>query len=48
MEQVGGTEVIDDAVDEVMEAVMVKGGSVAIVDDGALSVHQQIALTLRY
>jgi hypothetical protein len=48
VEQVGGTDVMDDAVDEVMEAVMAKGGSVAIVDDGALSIHQQIALTLRY
>lgn len=48
VEQPGGTEVIDDAVDEVIEAVLAKGGEVAIVDDGALAVHQRIALTLRY
>lgn len=40
--------VMDDAVDEIIEAVLAKGGNVAIVDDGLLSVHQQIALTLRY
>jgi len=48
VEQVGGTEVMDDAVDEVIEAVLAKGGNVAIVDDGTLSLHQRIALTLRY
>lgn len=48
VEQPGGTEVMDDAVDEVIEAVLAKGGNVAIVEDGALSLHQQIALTLRY
>ncbi len=48
VEQSGGTEVMDDAVDEVIEAVLAKGGEVAIVDDGSLSVHQRIALILRY
>jgi len=48
VEQPGGTEVMDDAVDEVIEAVLAKGGEVAIVNDGALSIHQRIALTLRY
>lgn len=48
VEEAGGTEVIDDAVDEVIEAVLAKGGEVAIVDDGSLSIHQRIALTLRY
>lgn len=48
VEQVGGTEVIDDAVDEIIEAVLAKGGNVAIVDDGTLSIHQRIALILRY
>lgn len=48
VEQVGGVEVMDDAVDEIIEAVLAKGGSVAIVEDGALSVHQHIALILRY
>lgn len=44
----GGTEIMDDAVDEIIEAVLAKGGEVAIVDDGSLSEHQQIALILRY
>ncbi|SKB11982.1 conserved hypothetical protein [Planktothrix sp. PCC 11201] len=48
VEASGGTEVMDDAVDEIIEAVLAKGGEVAIVDDGALSAHQGIALTLRY
>lgn len=48
VEESGGTEVMDDAVDEVIEAVLAKGGNVAIVDDGTLSVHQQIVLVLRY
>ena len=40
--------VIDDAVDEVIEEVMAKGGSVVFVDNGALEQHQRIALILRY
>jgi len=44
----GGVEVMDDAVDEIIEAVLAKGGEVTIVDDGSLSEHQQIALILRY
>ena len=48
VDSVGGTQVMDDAVDEAIEAVLAKGGKVAIVDDGALSQHQQIALILRY
>jgi hypothetical protein len=47
-EQVGGTEVMDDAVDEIIEAVLAKGGTVAMVDDGSLSDEQHIALILRY
>jgi len=48
VEEAGGTEVMDDAVDEVIESVLAMGGDVAIVDDEALSNHQRIALTLRY
>ncbi|MFQ4141047.1 hypothetical protein [Chlorogloeopsis sp. ULAP02] len=44
----GGTEVMDDAVDEIIEVVLAKGGKVAIVNDEALSAHQHIALILRY
>ncbi|GAB4369790.1 MAG: hypothetical protein Kow00121_10010 [Elainellaceae cyanobacterium] len=46
--EAGGTEVMDDAVDEVIELVLAKGGEVILVDDGALSLHQRIALILRY
>jgi hypothetical protein len=45
---VGGTDIMDDAVDEIIEAVLAKGGRVALVDDSLLAVHQRIALILRY
>jgi Bacterial archaeo-eukaryotic release factor family 3 len=48
VEQAGGTEVMDDAVDEIIEAILAKGGSVSLVEDGSLSADQQIALILRY
>ena len=38
----------DDVVDEVMEAVMTRGGRVAIVADGSLDDRDRIALKLRY
>lgn len=40
--------VIDDAVDEVIETVLAKGGQVVFVDDGTLEQHQRVALILRY
>lgn len=40
-------EVIDDAVDEVIEFVLLRGGWVALVRDGALAHRDRIALTLR-
>lgn len=40
-------DVIDDAVDEVIETVLRRGGWVALVQDGALSTSDRIALTLR-
>jgi hypothetical protein len=40
-------DVIDDAVDEVIETVLRRGGWVALVQDGALSEAEGIALTLR-
>ncbi len=46
--EVGGTMVMDDAVDEIIEAVLAKGGDVIFVDDDSLTTHQQIALILRY
>jgi hypothetical protein len=48
VENVGGTEVIDDAVDEIIEAVLAKGGRVALVDEDSLNDYQKIALILRY
>jgi hypothetical protein len=40
-------EVLDDAVDELIELVLDRGGWVALVDDGALATHGGVALTLR-
>ena len=41
-------DVIDDAVDNVIETVMSKGGKVVFVDDGVLEQYQHIAMILRY
>ena len=40
-------DVIDDAVDELIETVLRRGGWVALVEDGALVDHERVALTLR-
>ncbi|HYN74844.1 MAG TPA: hypothetical protein VEV13_01465 [Candidatus Limnocylindria bacterium] len=40
-------DVIDDAVDELIETVLRRGGWVALVEDGALVGHERVALTLR-
>jgi len=40
-------EVIDDAVDELIELVLERGGWVALLDDGTLAAHAGVALTLR-
>jgi len=40
--------VIDDAVDELVETVLAKGGRVEFVDNEALAVHQGIAAIQRY
>lgn len=40
--------VVDDAVDELIETVIQKGGRVAFVENGSLKVHQKIAAILRY
>ena len=41
-------DVMDDAVDELIEAVMSKGGKVVFVDDETLASQQRVALILRY
>ncbi len=43
-----GPTLLDDAVDEVIEVVLSKGGQVVFVDDGTLAAHSRIALILRY
>jgi hypothetical protein len=41
-------DVIDDAVDEIIEAVISMGGDVTFMEDDQLKDHQGIALILRY
>jgi hypothetical protein len=41
-------DVMDDAVDDLIEAVLDKGGRVRFVEPGQLDKHQQIAAVLRY
>lgn len=40
-------EVIDDAVDELIEIVLRRGGWIALIEDGALAAHDRIALAVR-
>jgi hypothetical protein len=40
-------DVLDDAVDELIELVLDRGGWVALVEDGLLAAHGGVALTLR-
>ena len=42
------SDVLDDAVDETITAVLRKGGSVVFVEDGELEQHSRIAMILRY
>lgn len=44
----GGRRWMDDAVDELVEAVIQRGGRVVFVPDQTLAHHQHIAATLRY
>ena len=46
-EDVDAPDVIDDAVDELIEIVLQRGGWVALAEDGALAQHDRVALTLR-
>lgn len=47
-ENFAGQDVMDDAIDEVMEIVLKKGGKVYFVDNDKLSRFNRIALILRY
>lgn len=40
-------EVLDDAVDELIERVLQRGGWVALVEDGTLAAHDRVGLTMR-
>jgi Bacterial archaeo-eukaryotic release factor family 3 len=40
-------DVVDDAVDELIETVLLRGGWVAFVDDGRLAKHGRVVLTTR-
>ncbi|MDZ7332741.1 MAG: hypothetical protein ONB31_12240 [candidate division KSB1 bacterium] len=42
------SDVIDDAVDEIIETVLSNQGQVVFVDNGSLAMHQRIGLILRY
>lgn len=47
-DDVTAPDVIDDAVDEIIETVLSKQGRVVFVENGQLETHQRIALILRY
>jgi hypothetical protein len=40
-------EVIDDAIDELIETVLRRGGWIALIEDGLLAEHNRIALAVR-
>ncbi len=40
-------EVLEDAVDELIECVLQRGGWVALVEDGSLAAHDRVGLTVR-
>jgi hypothetical protein len=40
-------DVVDDAVDELIETVLARGGKVTLVADGRLAPHDGVALTVR-
>jgi hypothetical protein len=47
-EDASAPDVIDDAVDELIETALAKGARVRFLDDGTLSQHQRIAAITRY
>lgn len=47
MGELGDPGVLDDAVDELIEAVPGRGGWVALLADGTLPATSRVALTLR-
>jgi hypothetical protein len=47
-EEIEDPDVVDDAVDELLEAVAARGGEAVLVSDGALVGHGRLAAILRY
>lgn len=47
-EDAAAPDVLDDAIDDIIEAVLNKQGRVVFMDNGQLTAHQHIALILRY
>lgn len=47
-DDIAAPDVLDDAVDEIIEAVISTGGDVIFMEDGQLVDHQRMALILRY
>ena len=47
-DDVTAPDVIDDAIDEIVEAVIASGGEVVFMENGQLEDHQRIAMILRY
>ncbi len=45
-DDVSHPDVVDDVVDELIETVLLRGGWVAFVPDGALAEHGRVALAL--
>ncbi len=43
-----GAAALDDAVDELIEKVIARGGEVFFYESGVLDLHQRIAAVLRY
>ncbi len=48
LEDGSGPDAMEDAVDDLIEAVIARGGRVQFVNDGELAQYQRIALSLRY
>jgi len=47
-DDIDGANIIEDAVDEIIETVLNKQGRVVFLENGQLEMHQRIALILRY
>lgn len=47
-EDITAPDVIDDAVDEIIEAVIATGGEVVFMENGQLDDHQRLAMILRF